>query len=144
MLSKYLAILVLLGGLPVVAQDPAASVSPSTTAIPRRHSEAIKLYGVTEPGAVQSTNWSGYAVTGTGFTEALGSWIVPKVDCTKTYNGFSSNWIGINGFPLTLTMEQIGTDSGCFGGTPGYVSLTPGRRRFCSAAWISSIRHSRL
>ena len=116
MLSKCFAILALmLGGLPALAQGPAVSVSPSITAEPQ-----MRLTGVPVPGAVQSTNWSGYAVTGSGFTEALASWIVPKVDCSKTFNGYAAQWVAIDGFPITLTQELIGTDSGCFGGEPGY------------------------
>lgn len=119
MLSKCLAILALLGGLPALAQDPAASVPPPTTAIPMRHHGQMRVYDVPVPGAVQSPNWSGYAVTGTGFTKVLGSWIVPKIDCTNTPSS-ASYWVGIDGFPLTLTLERIGTEGRCYGGTPGY------------------------
>ena len=116
MLSKCFAILALmLGGLPALAQGPAVSVSPSITAEPQ-----MRLTGVPVPGAVQSTNWSGYAVTGSGFTEALASWIVPKVDCSKTFNGSGNHWVAIDGFPIKLTVELIGTSSGCFAGAPFY------------------------
>ena len=114
MLSKCFAILALmLCGLPALAQDPAASVSPSITDEPQVRRTEV-------PGTAQSRTWSGYAVTGSGFTEALGSWIVPKVDCSKTLTGYSSNWVGIDGFPVTITIEQIGTFSGCWGGAPDY------------------------
>ena len=73
MLSKHFAILALLAGLPALAQGPAAAVSPSTTPIRLRRHAPMKLSGVPLPGAVTSTNWSGYAATGTGFTKVLGS-----------------------------------------------------------------------
>ena len=70
----------------------------------------------------QSTNWSGYAVTGatSSVTEVLGSWIVPSVagTCTST-DQYSSFWIGIDGFSSS-TVEQTGTDSDCQGGLPTY------------------------
>ena len=61
-----------------------------------------------------STNWSGYAVTGSNgsVTYVKGSWIVPAVSCTSTPNGYSSFWVGIDG-DGSNTVEQIGTDSDC-------------------------------
>ena len=59
----------------------------------------MRLYGVPVPGYVDSTNWGGYAVTGSGFTKALGSWIVPTANCTKTPNTYSSYWLGLDGIP---------------------------------------------
>ncbi len=68
---------------------------------------------------MQSYNWSGYAVTGASFTQALGSWIVPAVDCSATPSTYSSFWVGIDGYSDS-TVEQTGTDSDCSGGTPTY------------------------
>jgi hypothetical protein len=66
---------------------------------------------------LESTNWSGYAVTtasGSTFTNVNGSWIVPTVNCSSsgTQTAASSFWIGIDGFNSS-TVEQIGTDSDC-------------------------------
>jgi hypothetical protein len=66
-----------------------------------------------------STNWSGYAVTGSSFTQAKGSWTVPTVNCTKTPNTYAAFWVGIDGWTST-TVEQTGTDSDCSGKTPSY------------------------
>jgi hypothetical protein len=79
----------------------------------------MRLIGVPHPGAVTSSNWSGYAVTGSGFTSAHGSWIVPKVKCGTTPNSYSSHWVGIDGYS-SGTVEQLGTDSDCSGTTPQY------------------------
>jgi hypothetical protein len=61
-----------------------------------------------------STNWSGYAVTGSNgsVTHVTGSWVVPAVSCSSTPNGYSSLWVGIDG-DGSNTVEQIGTDSDC-------------------------------
>ena len=71
-----------------------------------------------------SADWAGYAVTGTDFTLATGSWHVPEVNCTKTPNTFSLVWVGIDGFnpsgSSNATVEQIGTASNCSGTTPQY------------------------
>jgi len=68
-------------------------------------------------GTVTSSNWSGYAVTGTAFTKAEGSWIVPKATCSGT--AYASFWVGIDGYN-SGTVEQTGTDSDCSGGSPVY------------------------
>jgi Peptidase A4 family len=44
-----------------------------------------------------SRNWSGYAVTGSGFTRVTGSWRVPSVARTKPAT-YSASWVGIDGF----------------------------------------------
>jgi hypothetical protein len=69
-----------------------------------------------------STNWSGYAVTGSAgsVTDVKGSWKVPAiVACPKRTNQYSSFWVGIDGFSSN-TVEQVGTDSDCRGGVPVY------------------------
>jgi hypothetical protein len=70
---------------------------------------------------VDSTNWSGYAVTGTSdsVTDAKGSWVVPAVDCKSTPNAYASFWVGIDGYDSS-TVEQTGTDSDCEGGVATY------------------------
>ncbi len=62
----------------------------------------------------ESGNWSGYAVVGTGFTEARGSWTVPSVDCSANPNGAASFWVGLDGWDND-TVEQTGTESQCNG-----------------------------
>jgi hypothetical protein len=70
---------------------------------------------------VTSTNWSGYAITGSkgSVTEVKGSWIVPSVNCTATSTASSAFWIGIDGY-TSNTVEQVGTDSDCESGSPQY------------------------
>lgn len=68
----------------------------------------------------KSTNWSGYAVTGSGsYTSVSASWTQPEVNCASTPNGWSAFWVGIDG-DTTNTVEQTGTEANCSGGTPEY------------------------
>ncbi len=69
--------------------------------------------------STHSCNWSGYIVTGTAFTLAKGSWIVPTVNCNQTPQSFSSFWVGIDGYTST-TLEQVGTQSECKDSSPNY------------------------
>jgi hypothetical protein len=68
-----------------------------------------------------SSNWSGYAVTGSSFTQAKASWTVPSVNCSTTPNTYASFWVGIDGW-TSSTVEQTGTDSDCNGTSPSYYS----------------------
>jgi hypothetical protein len=66
-----------------------------------------------------STNWSGYAVDGTGATQVLGTWTAPAVTCAPGENSWSSPWVGIDG-DNSNTVEQTGTDSDCQRGKAVY------------------------
>jgi len=70
-------------------------------------------------GRGTSTNWSGYAVTGSGATHVIGTWTAKSVSCRSGENSWSSPWVGVDG-DNSNTVEQIGTDSDCQGGTPIY------------------------
>ena len=64
-----------------------------------------------------STNWSGYAVTGSRFTSVSASWTEPTAKCSGT--AYSSFWVGLDG-DTSNTVEQTGTDADCSGSTPQY------------------------
>src|SRR2546426_5533066 len=89
----------------------AALPTPSIIVAPRIHD-----------GSVSSTNWSGFAVTGSAgsVSDAKGSWVVPTIqgNCPST-NQYSSFWVGIDGYSSS-TVEQTGTDSDCQNGVPTY------------------------
>ena len=70
-------------------------------------------------GRGTSTNWSGYAVPGTGATHVIGTWTAESVSCASGENSWSSPWVGIDG-DNSNTVEQIGTDSDCQSGSPMY------------------------
>jgi len=114
---KVLGILLTLAALPALAQ---VSIDLQSTAqVPPRQHAPMRLHQRLPSGKVESENWSGYAVTGTAFTSAKGSWIVPSVTCTKTPNTYSAFWVGIDGYSST-TVEQTGTSSDCSGTSPSY------------------------
>lgn len=120
-MSKRFALVALFAALPALAQVPNSPIVLSAEEVisPMQHAP-MRLHGVpTTPGAVKSENWSGYAVTGSEFTKAEGSWIVPSVNCTKTPNTYAAFWVGIDGYNST-TVEQTGTASDCSGKSPQY------------------------
>jgi hypothetical protein len=117
MVSNRLGILAVLSLciLPAVAQVPAESTTPLTSAVasPLEH-KPMKFHRVRIDGSVESENWSGYAVTGSAFTQALGSWTVSAVNCRVTPNTYSAFWVGIDGYN-SATVEQTGTIGYCSG-----------------------------
>ncbi|HEY6359301.1 MAG TPA: G1 family glutamic endopeptidase, partial [Vicinamibacterales bacterium] len=93
---------------------------PMPLAVQHRH-DPVRIHQRHEDGSYESSNWSGYAVTGANgsVTSATGSWVVPAVTCPSTSAQYSSFWVGIDGF-TSNTVEQTGTDSDCDGRTPSY------------------------
>ena len=85
----------------------------SGVASPHSHAPKHKF------GRGTSTNWSGYAVGGTNATHVIGSWTQPPASCSPGENSWSSPWVGIDG-DTSNTVEQIGTDTDCSGGTPSF------------------------
>ncbi len=68
-----------------------------------------------------SSNWAGYAVTGTNaaggpttFNVVSASWVQPAAKCTVGSARWSSFWVGLGGFGEgSQALEQIGTDADC-------------------------------
>lgn len=73
---------------------------------------ALRVKGLTQ---VQSTNWSGYADTGSGFSTVTGSWTEPGVSCTST-TSLAAFWVGLDGYSSS-SVEQDGTLIECYLGT---------------------------
>jgi hypothetical protein len=65
-----------------------------------------------------STNWSGYAATGSTYTSVSASWVQPTGSCTSATR-YSSFWVGLDGYNSN-SVEQDGTDTDCSGGRPVY------------------------
>ena len=70
------------------------------------------------PPLDQSSNWSGYADMGSGFSAVNGNWTVPTISCTAT-TSYSAHWIGIDG-ASSSTVEQDGTEADCSAGVATY------------------------
>src|SRR5437879_3072779 len=68
----------------------------------------------------QSSNWSGYAFAGTGFTRITASWVVPAVSATGGAS-YSSTWTGIDGFNNS-NLIQTGTEQDFVNGAPHYAA----------------------
>jgi hypothetical protein len=87
----------------------------------------IRPTGVAQPNArgrqfqEQSTNWSGYAVTGSNgaFSSVSSSWTEPTATCSSRSDQYAAFWVGLDGYNSD-SVEQTGTDSDCAGRTPDY------------------------
>lgn len=120
---------------------------------PHKHSPA-SILRLHNGGTADSTNWSGYAVTGAygSVTSVTGSWIIPATTCSKGSSAeYAAFWVGIDGW-TSKTVEQIGTESDCRNGKPSYyawyelypdpsyevtgmTNLTPGDKMSATVSW---------
>ena len=115
--GAFLGSLFVLAALALRA-DAASTVTGLTVALHAHHAPAIVLHH--RDRFATSSNWSGYAVTGSNGSvqDVRGSWTVPTVTCDSGTE-YSSFWVGIDGFNSN-TVEQIGTDADCHSGAPAY------------------------
>jgi len=69
----------------------------------------------------ESTNWSGYAVTGSSgaFNSVSSSWTEPAASCSGSGAQYAAFWVGLDGYN-SGSVEQTGTDSDCNGSSPDY------------------------
>jgi hypothetical protein len=65
-----------------------------------------------------ASNWSGYALTGSGFSSVTGQWTVTAVSRSRKAT-YSSEWIGIDGFNNS-NLIQTGTESDYYNGSAHY------------------------
>jgi hypothetical protein len=65
-----------------------------------------------------SSNWSGYAVTGSGFNSVTEQWKVTAAPRSKR-GTYSSEWVGIDGYNNS-SLIQTGTESDYYSGSPHY------------------------
>jgi hypothetical protein len=97
--------------------EPAGQVQPGG---PVSSGQSQAAAPGTPDQAVSSSNWAGYAASGSNgaFTSASASWTQPAGQCTggSTYAAF---WVGLDGY-TSHTVEQIGTEADCSGRTPQY------------------------
>jgi hypothetical protein len=78
----------------------------------------------------ESTNWSGYAVTGANgaYKSVSATWTEPTATCSSSGGGrrhgggsdaYAAFWVGLDGYSSD-SVEQTGSDSDCDGTTPDY------------------------
>ena len=83
------------------------------------HHPRIRVSGAAKRSAGwASSNWSGYAVSGSGFKSVTGQWTVPGVSQSRRAT-YSSEWIGIDGFNNS-SLIQTGTESDYYSGSAHY------------------------
>jgi hypothetical protein len=120
MVLKRLGVLGAFAILPAVAQVSEMSAKANLLNAFRLRHGPIRIVEKLDDGTVTSTNWSGYAVTGSDFTTASGSWIQPAITCNKkTDSELAAFWVGIDGYNND-TVEQTGTLAGCVDGQVTY------------------------
>jgi len=77
------------------------------------HPVSGPINGLTQ---VQSTNWAGYADTGSSFSRVSASWTEPTPNCSSRTTALAVFWVGIDGFSSN-SVEQDGTLIECSGGS---------------------------
>jgi hypothetical protein len=63
--------------------------------------------------------WGGYVDTGRTYNSVSAQWAVPSLDCAATPDSSVSPWVGLDGVGSS-SIEQIGFDQDCSGGTASY------------------------
>ncbi|MFD7901840.1 G1 family glutamic endopeptidase [Kitasatospora sp. NPDC059747] len=109
LVASSAALLTVLGG----AAPALAATAPAIVQAPLGHHGGGVLRST-------SSNWAGYAATGGKFTSVSASWVQPSVSCSGS-DTWSSFWVGIDG-DGSNSVEQLGTEADCSGGSPVYSS----------------------
>jgi hypothetical protein len=65
---------------------------------------------------VESTNWSGYADTGSSFSKVSSHWTEPSATCSSRTEQLAAFWVGIDGYS-SASVEQDGTIIECYNRT---------------------------
>jgi|HubBroStandDraft_1064217.scaffolds.fasta_scaffold176832_2 hypothetical protein len=103
--------------IPVPAQDARSSPTLLLESKPIRLAPHGPVRGVVRHAddTMSSKNWSGYVVTGTSttlFTQAIGYWTVPAIECTKRpADSYVAFWVGIDGWPPAISLLTSVTPS---------------------------------
>jgi hypothetical protein len=89
--------------------------SPASSAAIFHHPRIRVSGGAQRSAGWASSNWSGYAISGSGFNSVTGQWTVPAAAPSRKAT-YSSNWVGIDGFNNS-SLIQTGTESDYYGGS---------------------------
>jgi Peptidase A4 family len=93
-------------------KDLVVGVSPTLKVV--RHGTGV--YGLSQ---VESTNWAGYADTGSGFSKVTASWTEPTGVSSGRTTSLAAFWVGIDGYSSD-SVEQDGTLIESYEGTVYY------------------------
>jgi hypothetical protein len=115
---------------PIAAHAATPSASTQATALAKAAIKKLTIgqhgldqrSGITSPptkikglSQVSSTNWSGYADTGSSFSKVSASWTEPGVTCSSRTTQLAAFWVGIDGYSSS-SVEQDGTMIECYQG----------------------------
>ncbi|MDE3113266.1 MAG: hypothetical protein KGN00_09205 [Chloroflexota bacterium] len=97
----------------------AAAATPAAAVFHKPRVPADRAATTTRAGW-SSSNWSGYAITGSAghYASVTGTWVVQAVSPTKKAT-YSSQWVGIDGFNDS-SLIQTGTESDYYSGSAHY------------------------
>ena len=101
------------------ATSPAAATHGISAALAAQETHGLHALSRSAT-SVESSNWSGYAATGSNgeFTSVSASWVQPTLTCSSTTT-YSSYWVGLDGYSNSA-LEQTGTEADCIGGKAEY------------------------
>jgi Peptidase A4 family len=87
---------------------------------------AAGTVGSSAAATAASSNWAGYAVSGTTFKTVSGTWVQPTANCSSgtAETTASAFWVGLGGNSDTSSsLEQTGTEADCLAnGTTRYTA----------------------
>ncbi|MBR7829453.1 hypothetical protein KDK95_24315 [Actinospica sp. MGRD01-02] len=110
--------------LPVLAPVAATATTTSAVFTPMQRTAGsatpffISHGGGLRHAATTSTNWAGYAVSGSTYTSVTTTFKQPKVTCSSGAQ-YSSFWVGLDGYSSS-SVEQTGTEADCSGSSASY------------------------
>jgi hypothetical protein len=113
----------------------AAELVPNPGRFHRPNQRLATVSAVKNTTKVLSGNWSGYSLVGGSpvFDAVVGFWVVPNIDSQfKSFTGYSSMWVGIDGNCKCNDLIQDGTEQEWVNGLAKY------------SAWIEFIPESEI
>jgi hypothetical protein len=103
--------------------EAAARAAIKNIVIGFKHSPTLKVAhrstGIKGLTQVESTNWAGYADTGSGFSKVTASWTEPTGISSGSTTSLAAFWVGIDGYSSS-SVEQDGTIIESYQGTVYY------------------------
>ena len=112
---RLLAAAAVMGAGALVAALPAGSAAGAAIF----HHPRIRLAGSGNKAAGwASSNWSGYALSGSNYSSVTANWVVQAVAPSHQAT-YSSEWVGIDGFNNS-SLIQTGTESDYYNGAAHY------------------------
>src|SRR5439155_3225782 len=100
----------------VLVSGAGASGPPAVNASAIFHHPRVSAAATSNAGWA-SSNWSGYAKTGS-YARASGAWVVPSIASSRKAT-YSSQWVGIDGFNNS-NLIQTGTEADYYSGSAHY------------------------